>query len=576
MQRHPTSLAAGEYDVLVVGGGAAGAAVAREAVLRGLSTALIERDDFGGGTSAHCFKVVHGGIRYLQHLDVSRMRASCGERAALLTLAPHLVAPLPFAIPTYGHGRSGRWLLRTGMRLYDALTADCNRTVADESRRIGRTRFISPAELTAAFPQLPRPGLTGAAVFEDGQMYNPPRLVLAFIAAASELGADVANYVEAERLLRAGDAVIGVQARDRLSEERFEIRARVVINAAGPWAEGLLQDPATPERRGTYSRDACFVIGRAPASELALAVQGRTRDHDALLARSARHLFLVPWRDVTLVGVWHRVVPRDPDSVALSTQELAQYLGEINAAHPGLNLEMREVRMAGFGLVPFGEAARQREGELSFGKQSRLIDHRTHGLGGLVSALSVRYTVARRDAVAALDMACAQLAKRVRPAEESATRPLPGGDIAHFPRFVSELADTAAQRVPARTLHALARNYGTCARQVLALAERDPSLRRTVADSHVLRAEVAYAVRMEMAQQLCDVLFRRTELGTAGHPTAAAIDEVLELMRQECRWSAQRTHTERQLAERHLARYLAAAAAPVRARSTPAQVSSAG
>jgi glycerol-3-phosphate dehydrogenase len=124
-------LASQPFDVLVVGGGACGAATAREAALRGYRTALIEREDFSAGASAHCFKVVHGGIRYVQHGDVRRMRASCRERAVLLRIAPHLVAPLAFVIPTYGHAKSSKWFLGTGMLLYDALTADLNRHVSD-------------------------------------------------------------------------------------------------------------------------------------------------------------------------------------------------------------------------------------------------------------------------------------------------------------------------------------------------------------------------------------------------------------------------------------------------------------
>src|SRR3954462_9949810 len=143
MNRDLQELSRSEYDVLVVGGGAAGAAAAREAALRGFNTALIEREDFSAGASAHCFKVVHGGIRYIQHADVRRLRASCFERAVLLRIAPHLVSPLPFVIPTYGRGKSSRWFLGTGMLLYDALSADLNRHVADPARRIKGTRFLS-------------------------------------------------------------------------------------------------------------------------------------------------------------------------------------------------------------------------------------------------------------------------------------------------------------------------------------------------------------------------------------------------------------------------------------------------
>src|SRR3954463_7649837 len=172
------------FDVLVVGGGASGAATAREAALRGFNTALIEREDFSSGASAHCFKVVHGGIRYVQHADVRRLRASCFERAVFLRIAPHLVAPLPFVIPTYGRGKSSRWFLGTGLLLYDALSADLNRHVVDPARRVKSTRFLRRAETLELFPDIAGDSLTGAAVFEDGQMYNPPRLVLAFVGAA--------------------------------------------------------------------------------------------------------------------------------------------------------------------------------------------------------------------------------------------------------------------------------------------------------------------------------------------------------------------------------------------------------
>ncbi len=628
MRRIPSALVGREFDVLVVGGGAAGAAAAREASLRGLTVALIEREDFGAGSSAQCFKVVHGGIRYLQHADVARLRASCRERSVFLAIAPHLVAPLPFAIPTYGRGRSGRWPLQCGMWAYDALTADRNRHLSDPSRRIGKTRFLGREETLALFPLLGRNGLTGAAVFEDGQMYNPPRLVLAFIAAAEELGATVANYIEAERLLRKGSRVTGVVARDRISGDSLEIRARVTVNAGGPWAEGLLRgverQPQDRTRQngipqdgilagGTYSRDACFIVARGAPARMALAVQGRTRDRDALLARAARHLFLVPWRGRTLVGVWHTVVPRDPDRVGLTPGELGGLIEEINRALPALGLDASEVRRACFGLVPFGEAARQQPGTLSFGKQSRVTDHREHGIAGLVTAISVRYTVARIDAVAAVNLACRQLGRRIAPCG-SPTRRLPGGDIEDFAQFERELGvrrastspsanpgmdasmsmessmsiDTSTSTgtgmntspsmdasmsmgpLPGATREALARNHGSRAARVLALAEADSALRRCVTGTHVLAAEVIYAVREEMAQSLSDVIFRRTDLATDGHPGEPALSEVERLLRKKCGWSARRAAEERRAADRELARYLAAAPRAPTAAGAPA------
>jgi glycerol-3-phosphate dehydrogenase len=549
------------FDVLVVGGGAAGAATAREAALRGYRTALIERDDFSSGASAHCFKVVHGGIRYVQHGDVRRMRSSCRERAAFLRIAPHLVAPLPFVIPTYGRGKSSKWFLGAGMLLYDALTADMNRHVSDPERRIRRSRFLGRAESLALFPSLEQQGLTGAAVFEDGQMYNPPRLVLGFVTAAAELGACVANYVEAENFVYDGARVVGVGVLDRLGDERFEIRARIVINAAGPWVEGLLQRSA-PLRAapGSYSRDACFTIERKYSAPMALAVQGRARDSDALLARNSRHLFLVPWRNRTLVGVWHKVVPREPDSVGLPKAELLEFIEEFNASYPALQLRESEVRRTDFGLVPFGEASRQ-NGGLSFGKQSRLIDHRQHGVEGLISLISVRYTVARRDAVEALNLAAVQLGKRDA-GEESTTRALPGGDIADFANATRELSARRPQWMPAAAVDGLLRNYGTRAERVLSLGMLEPALSRCFTGSDVTYAEAVYSVREEMAMRMTDVVLRRTGLGTAGHPGKAALDEMHDLLRHEMQWSEKRASDERAALERHFERYLAVAPSP--------------
>ena len=547
--------------MLVIGGGAAGAAAAREAALRGFSTALIEREDFSAGASAHCFKVVHGGIRYLQHADIRRLRASCRERAILLRIAPHLVAPLPFVIPTYGRGKSSRWFLGAGMLLYDALTADLNRWIPDPARRIRPTRFLSRQQTLELFPAISAAGLTGAAIFEDGQMHSPPRLVLAFASAASELGAAVVNYVEAESLLTEGSRVTGVTAVDRIGGARFDVRARLVINAAGPWAEGLLQQSFGEGygATGTYSRDACFVVARK-AVAMALAIQGRSPDADALLARPTRHLFMVPWRDCTLIGVWHSIVRREPDAVGLPRSELRQFLEEVNDCYPALELKDSEVQRVDFGLVPFGDSSRQRGG-LSFGKQSRLIDHRKHGVAGLISLINVRYTVARRDAFDALNLAELQLGVRGGRAE-SQRRPLHGGSLDDFRAAVRAYSDTCPAWFSPAAIDPLVRNYGSNAGQIFSLAQREPRLRQCFPGTHVTHAEAVYAVREEKALRMSDVVFRRTELGTAGHPGPAALLELQALLRDELAWSEERAAQELALVEGECARYLADAPRP--------------
>jgi glycerol-3-phosphate dehydrogenase len=554
MQRTPTQLTACEYDVLVIGAGAFGAAAARDAALRGLRTALIERCDFGGATSAECFKMVHGGIRYLQHADIPRLRASSRERSALLRIAPHLVQPLPIAIPTYGHGRRGRAFLGAGATAYDLLTLDRNSGIGDRRRQIRRSRFLSRERLLELFPHLRAPDLSGAVVFEDGQMHNPARIVLAFVSSAVDAGADACNYVEATKFLWRGSSVCGVRARDRLSGEEFDLRARLTLSAAGPWADYLQNDPQRfgAWRRLPYSRDAYFIVDRAPTAEYGLAVQGLSRDKDAVLGRATRHLFAVPWRDKTLIGVWHCLFPEFPDAAHVQPEELETWMTELNSVYPALQLSPAEVTFANCGLVPFGETATQTE--LSFGKESRIIDHHAaHGVAGLVSLVGIRFTTARADAARALNLLLRQM-PRAPAAVDTARLPLPGGDIEDFAAFEAQALLTKPPGVNDETLRALLRNHGTHYAQVL--RGRDA---HTVPGTTTLFAEIRHAIDREMAMKLEDVVMRRTELAAGSHPGRRALEASAMEMANYLHWSDSRMREELSATERTLARHLARA-----------------
>jgi glycerol-3-phosphate dehydrogenase len=557
MKRNLEELEDTEFDIVIVGGGIFGACAAWDATLRGLRVAIIERGDFCGGTSANSFKMVHGGVRYLQHADIYRLRYSCKERSALLRIAPHLVQPLPIVIPTYGYGTSGKAFLGAGLYLYDLLTLGRNRGINGDDRKIPATRLLSRKQILGLFPDLKPDGLTGGAMFSDGQMYNPTRLVLAFIQSAVASGAKAINYVEAVGLTRSGDQVTGIQARDGLTGELVSIRAKVVVNTAGPWAEHFLGDAAGVPltTKGTYSRDACFVVARRLPGKQAVAVLGRTRDPDAVLSRPARHLFLVPWRNFTLVGVWHVVYDRRPDEVTVTAQDLESFIDEINWAYPSLNLSLDDVRMWNAGLVPFG-INEPGATNLSYGKRSNLIDHqKTHGVQGLVTLIGIRYTTARADSAKAIDIAAAKLGTQPR-RRDSSNIPIMGGDIPDFEQFVKQC--TARQRlgIDAEVMRALAHNYGTCVDQVLGYAEKDPDLARTLGDTTVIKAEVIHAIEHEMAITLGDIVFRRTDLATGGDPGDQALRECADLAARELGWSADQTEAQLQEVYKHFPAFM--------------------
>lgn len=545
MRRNVSALAGKEFDLVIVGGGIFGICAAWDATLRGLSVAIVERKDFAHATSANCFKIVHGGIRYLQHADIVRIRESSKERSAFLRIAPHLVRPLPIVIPTYGHGVKGKEILGLGLALYDLITWDRNHGILDSERQIPCGHFIARQEALDLFPGLRRDGLTGAAIIYDGQMYNPARLALSFLRSAVEEGAEAANYVEATGFLRSGTGVTGIQVRDTLTGEQFPIRGRVVLNAAGPWAERLLGLHLDLELapKGTYSRDAFFVVPRALRESHALAINAKTMDPDAILSRKTRHLFLVPWHGYTLVGVWHVVHQSSPDDFTVTEDDLRRFIDEVNEAYPAFGLTLDDVSMWHAGLVLFGE---NKAGtvHLSYGKRSRIVDHqREHGIEGLVTLVGVRYTTARREASKAIDLVSRKLGKPLRKCVTDVT-PIYGGRIERFEEFLNQVIERRPSALTSDVMRNLAHNHGSEYGGVLKYLHENPMWAETLGRSSVIKAEVLHAIRVEMAQKLGDVVFRRTDLGTAGFPGDDALRTCADIMAAELGWNESRVRQE--------------------------------
>ena len=543
MARALAALAGREFDVVVVGGGITGAATAWDAAQRGLSVALLERGDFGGATSAESLKVVHGGVRYLQHLDIVRVRESSGERRALLRMAPHLVHPMPFVVPTYGHGMRGPEILGAAFVLLNSLTADRNRGLTDPARRVPAARIVSRARVLEWFPDINKEGLTGAGVFYDGQLFNPPRLVWALVRTAARAGAAVANYCDVTALVLQGGRVVGVKVEDRLGGEAFEVRARTVVNAAGPYAEALLVRSGVRKARSVpFSRDMALVLKRRFVDGRALALQTKYRDPSAVLTRGPRHLFMVPWRGRTLVGVNSLIWRDEPDRLRVTAAEVEDFVNEIAEADPKLGLTMDDVALVMAGLLPV-EKGDEEGGNVSFGKRPLVVDNAHEDrVQGLVSAISNRYTVARGVAERAVDLVFQKLGRSVRPSRTAVTR-IQGGDFFRFDDLVREVA--AALPEGARDVaDRLARDHGSAYGEVLRLVGERPELGVKVGRSDILRAEVVHAARSEMVCKLSDAVFGRTGIATVGDPGGPELDDCAELVGAQLGWDAARRERE--------------------------------
>ncbi|HEX3234029.1 MAG TPA: glycerol-3-phosphate dehydrogenase/oxidase [Gemmatimonadales bacterium] len=541
MIRDPAALARSEFDLAVVGGGIYGICAAHEAARRGLAVCLVERGDFVSATSSNSLKTVHGGLRYLQHGDLRRMRESIRERAMLLRTAPHLVRPLPFVIPTHGHGLGSKAVMRTALLLNDLVGFDRSAGVR-EDRRIPPGRVIGREEVRAMVPDLDARGLTGGAIWYDCQIANTERLALAYLRSAVDHGAVCANYVEATGLLLRDGRVQGVRARDRLGGDVFEIRARTVLNAAGPWADRLLQalPGARTVRRFHPSKGMNLVTRRLFGDHaIGFTVPTEFRDSDAVLNKGTRLFFVVPWKQFSLIGTRHLLYQGDPDDFRITEDDIEVFLGEINAACPSAALSRKDVLAVLGGLLP--EVPRAGPHEVQLVKHSRVYDHAGEGAVSLFSAVGVKWTTARLTAEEAVDL----VERRLRPGESPrrpAERPLPGGDI-------EELDGTARETAPAGVstvvMHHLRQNYGSIAGELFGYVRADPSLgAELVAGSPVIGAEIVFGVEREMAQRLDDVVLRRTELSAGGYPGPEALRRCAELMGSVLEWSPERRESE--------------------------------
>ena len=522
MTRDLRGLVDTHFDLLIIGAGIYGATIAWDASQRGLSVALIDRGDFGGGTSANSAKTVHGGVRALQTGNLAELRSFVRERRALCRIAPHLVHPLPFVIPTYGGLTRNPLAMRVAFGLYDLLARDRN-DLPDRSKHLPPSRLISRDECLALNPAIAPDGVTGGIIWHDCQMHNPDRVVLSFVLSAVGAGAVAANYIEATGWMRDGDCIAGVQVKDRLGTAGFDVRATLVVNAAGPWGPALTEELPLPLRSGRPA-------GLSKAMNLV--TRSITRNHALGGLAGSRFLFVTPWHGVSIVGTSHDPFDGRADSLRVRETDVSAFLREANQAFPAAGLELDDVRLVHRGLLPAADSS----GRLLL-TQSVVRDHRADGVPGLMSVLGVRYTTARGTAERATDAAFTILG-RTPPACQTTETPLTGGDIPDFASFVAEATTDAKGTVDSATRKRCTLSYGSRHRDVLEPMMDDPSLAEPLSDDcPVTRGEILHAARHEMAVRLADAVLRRTEAGSAGHPGLEALEEAARVMGMERGWT---------------------------------------
>ena len=531
MRRDLAALTSRTFDLLVVGGGIYGAIAAWDATLRGLGVAIVDRADFGGGTSFNSAKTLHGGVRALQSGNVAALRRFVRERRALCRVAPHLVRPLPFVVPTYRGISRNRTLLRLYFALHDLLARDRNDGLA-ASRRLPASRLLSRNECLDLNPLIDPQGVTGGIEWFDYQMHNSDRVHFSFIASAVEGGAVAANYVEATAGITRKDTVEGIRASDRLTGESLEIRARVVLNAAGPWAPELGRRLAPGARARLGER-----LSKAMNFVIASPLRG---SHAVAGPADGRFLFIAPWREFAIVGTSYDRYDGRANGLALDRHEIEAFMDAVNRAFPGLSLESATCAW-------FIEACcryRRTAAACGGGRPARSWTMATTDSAGSSAcwACATRRPGTRPNAPSiSLSDSCSA----PPPPAEPRTPPLIGGDMADAEDFIRETTSTAGGRIPTATQRRLACTYGTRHRRVLAMLTRSEADRAPLGSTcDVTAGEVRYAVREEMAVKLSDALLRRTEAGSAEYPGQDAVASAAGIMAEELDWTPDRIETE--------------------------------
>ncbi len=496
MKRDIQKLEGETYDVLVIGGGINGAAIAHMASLNGLRVVLLEKGDFASGTSSKSTKLIHGGLRYLENLDFGLVHESLKERFVQLKSAPHLVKPLRFIIPVYAMDKRPLWMMRFGVWLYDLL-----------SRKyvIERHCALSAEEVCQAIPGIQRENLVGGVAYTDTQM-NDARLCLENVLSAVEKGASVANYVSVRTLLQENGRVVGVEAYDELRKAAFKVKAKKVVCAVGPWTNIFMKKENSQSPQQVR-----------PTKGIHIVVKGRISDHAVLIPAEGdqRVFFVIPWMENSLIGTTDTDFNDSPDNVSVKQEDIDYLVREAKRVLPYADLRKENIITSFAGLRPLI----CEEGDPAKVSRKHVIKE---SYSGLIYVAGGKYTTYRKIAE---DVMRRVTKKTLVDTQES----FPvygsgaiGGDAENMAEQYGVDPDVA------RSLIGL---YGSRFKDVLSLIQKDPDLKKPICScSPVIYAQIVYAVQTEMACTEKDITMRRLLLGYSYCPSGECREAIRNIL----------------------------------------------
>jgi glycerol-3-phosphate dehydrogenase len=514
-------LKTGGFDILVIGGGVTGTCVARDAALRGFSTACVDKNDWAFGTSSRSSKMIHGGIRYLEMFDFKLVFEACRERRQLLLNAPHLVYPQPFTFPIYKGDKNGIFMIESGLLLYDMLAL---------FRNVQNHKMYMHDKAMELEDGLDSDRIKAAGVFYDCST-DDARLTLAFALSAMDAGGRCANYIQVVSLLRDGNRLSGARVRDVLSGEEFDIEARVVCNASGAWGDEVcdLDEPGAPSKL-QLTKGSHIMVPR-----------GRARTKNALPVVSPaddRLMFVIPRGHFSLIGTTDTYYHEDLDHPFATKEDVEYILEAVNDILPRAHLDMGDIISTYSGLRPLA----MQEGGEDVAASSVSREHRIYtSRSGMLTIAGGKLTTARSMAEEMVDMTARKLlkdfgVKAKRPCQ-TMNNPIIGTPAPDTEARVRALS--AKLTFDDDILNGLFKQ-GTDALKVLALIDEDASLAERLAPEipHI-KAQVKFAIEGEMARSVDDFLVRRTEIYyQAADQGLGVAEEIARIMGESLGWDA--------------------------------------
>lgn len=500
------------YDLIVIGGGITGAGVARDAAFRGLSCLLLEKGDFASGVTSKSTRLIHGGLRYLANFEVDLVAESLRERAILRKQVPYLIHPLPILIPIYKGDPHGRAVMSVGIHFYDLLSHE---------KDIPRY-FTSSTEKTLGFePRLNKEGLKGSVLFYDHQIMMPERLVIENVISAREAGATLLNYVRAGKIEETTGGVV-VTARDALTGTAFTFRAKVLINAAGPWIDTVRHAGNIDHRNIIYPTKGIHLV-LPKLSDQALFVT----------SRDGRMFFIIPLGAYSLIGTTDTKYNGDLDEVHADQDDVDYLLTESRRILPGLNITRAAILYTYAGIRPLAFSGTNESG---ISRKHRVI--KEGKAGRIITIAGGKLTTYRNMAKDAVDAACGVIGVRSKCLTDK--KPLPGGLPMRYEDYLNEAIPEISARYKAQPelVRHLIGFYGSRAERVLELAKMDPALGETISpESMDFYAQVVYSVREEGAKTLSDIVLRRMHLGITASRGIRRIEKIADIAGKELGWS---------------------------------------